>query len=336
VAAPDALSFGKAIDAFLNDRPSDTYSVGRTHDKQDKGVAFVYTGMGVQWWGMGKELIEKEPVFRNAIMQCNQIWQQYAGWSLLTLFEESSGEPMSDPQYAQPANFVLQVALTELLASYGLYPQVVIGHSVGELAAAYVAGTLTLENALRLTFYRSQLQQRMAGKGTMLAVGLPAAEVEQYLSPYVSIAAINSPVSTTLAGDPNALQLIAERLTAKDVFNRFLKVSVAYHSYQMEPLAAEFIRSLQDLLAGAPELPLYSTVTGDRVAPGEQTCEYWWRNARQPVLLERTLHRMFEDGYRCFIEIGPHPVLSQSIRECLQEAEIEGVMFSSLKRKQSE
>ena len=336
VVAHDAPSCGQAIDAFVNDHLSDTYSVGRTHDSHERCVVFVYTGMGAQWWGMGKELLEKEAIFRNTVMQCDEIWQRYANWSLLTLFSESSGEPMSDPQHAQPANFVLQVALTELLASYGVSPQAVIGHSVGELAAAYVTGTLSLEEALRLTWYRSQLQQHVAGEGAMLAVGLPVAEVERYLTPDLSIAAINSPVSTTLAGDPDALQRIAERLTARDVFNRYLKVHVAYHSYQMEPLATEFISRLQDLAAGAPDLPLYSTVTGERVAPGEQTCEYWWRNARRPVLLQRTLQRMFEDGYRSFLEIGPHPVLAQSIKECLQEAGIEGVTFSSLKRKQPE
>ena len=326
--------------------------------REKKKVVFVYTGMGAQWWGMGCDLLDKEPVFRETLERCDQIWQGYAGWSLLELFtfnpagsegkERLSAydkpQAMSAPQFAQPANFALQVALTALWRSYGLEPDAVVGHSVGEISAAYVAGTLSLDDALRLTYYRSQFQEALAGKGTMLAVGASVDQVRLLLSQLprlnqtISIAAVNSSNSVTLAGEENALHALAALLEEKRIFNRFLKVDVAYHSYQLDPLEDAFMSALSDLVANEPNLPLYSTVTGHLVREEKQDVSYWWRNARQPVLLANTLERLISDGYDTFLEVGPHPVLAPSIQQSLHEhgKHDHGITVPSLRRTQAE
>lgn len=304
-------------------------------------LVFVFTGMGPQWWGMGAELMEKEPIFRQIIQECDAIFRQYADFSLQKLFCDGDGTPMGEPKYAQPANFAIQAGLLALWKSYGITPSAVVGHSAGEIAAAYAANTLTLEDALKVTFYRSSLMQRTWGQGMMLATALSESDaraliVEFHYENLISLGAINSPASVVLSGDIEALNQIAAHLEEKGIFNGFLKLKVAYHSYQMKPLETEFMAGVEGLKGGNPSLPLYSTVTGELVQGGEQNDRYWWRNAAQPVMLQKALYRMIEDGYRLFLEVGPHPVLGSSIKECLAVKNSDGFITPSLRRQQPE
>ena len=245
---------------------------------------------------------------------------------------------MGETQVAQPANFALQVGLTALWEAWGINPDVVMGHSVGEIAAAYVSGALSLEDALLVVYHRSRLQQQVAGQGTMLAVGLSEQEANKLLAEYarVSLAAINSPSSVTLAGEAQVLQEIAAELEDTWIFNRFLDVEVAYHSYQMAPLENELRRSLADLQARESKMPLYSTVMGKQINGHELDAAYWWQNVRQPVQLARTIQTINDDDYQIFLEVGPHPVLAHSIKESLQAAGATGELLSSLRRKKPE
>ncbi|MBZ0305122.1 MAG: acyltransferase domain-containing protein, partial [Anaerolineae bacterium] len=306
---------------------------------QKKKLVFVYTGMGPQWWGMGRELLESEPVFRDMLEKCDRIFTRFADWSICELFEKNTGDPMPDPKHAQPANFALQVALTELWRSYGVVPDAVVGHSAGEIAAAYISGSLSLEDALRVTYHRCRLMQRTVGKGKMLAAGISLEEAKILLKgreDAISIAAVNSATSVTLAGHPDALVEAAAALEQQSKFNRFLRLEVAYHSYQMTPLHDEFMESLHGLEAHPPHLPLYSTVTGQRVLSGEQNAAYWWLNSRQGVQLHSALKTLMDDGYDTFLEVGPQPVLAPSIQETLRDKNIPGQSFYSLKRGQPE
>lgn len=307
--------------------------------REKKNPVFVYTGMGPQWWGMGHELMQTEPAFREMIERCDIIFRQFADWSIGELFAENTGDPMPDPMYAQPANFALQAALTEVWYAYGVQPNAVVGHSVGEIAAAYVAGVLTLEDALRITYHRSRLMQRTVGQGKMLAAGVSADEAKLLLQGYedvISIAAINSATSVTLAGEPKALQEVAFLLEKDGLFNRFLRLEVAYHSYQMTPLRDEFVEALADFELREPHLPLYSTVTGQKITSAVQETDYWWQNAQQAVQLHCTLQTMIEDGWDTFIEVGPQPVLAASIQETLRDKNIEGLVVPTLRRGQAE
>jgi acyl transferase domain-containing protein/acyl carrier protein/short-subunit dehydrogenase len=303
-------------------------------------VVFVLTGMGPQWPGMGRGLLEEEPVFRAAIERTDSLFRRYGDWSLLEeLAADEAHSRMARAEVAQTTNFALQAALTDLWRSWGVEPAAVVGHSVGEVAAAYAAGALDLDDAMRVSFYRSQMQARAAGQGGMLAVGLSPEETERLLDGYqgrVAIAAVNSPTAVTLSGDAGALDEVARELTARNIFNRFLHVEVAYHSHHMDPFQDELRASLRGLRPRRPTVPFYSTVTGQRVDGAELTADYWWRNVREPVRFASALDQLLEEGHDLFLHVGPHPVLSASITECLRYRRRPGTVLASLRRHESE
>jgi acyl transferase domain-containing protein/aryl carrier-like protein len=325
---------------FLNRKPDASFVAGNTLVDGDRPV-FVFTGMGPQWWGMGQELYRRSSAYRQTVEACDSVFQRLAGWSILEqMLRDEDHTRVQETQIAQPANFLVQAGLVALLQSMGVRPAAIIGHSVGEVSAAYVAGVLDLEDALRVSYHRSRIQKRAAGLGAMLAVGMSAEEAERLLATstadQVSIAAANSPSSTTLSGDAEALKAIAAALEEKGVFNRFLQVEVAYHSPLMDPLRAELLDCLHGLSPQLPVTPLYSTVTVKRVDGITYDAEYWCRNVRQPVEFAAAIGQLVDDGHRVFLEIGPHPVLSGAIKECLAAAHTEGASVATLRRSEPE
>ncbi len=283
-------------------------------------LSFVYSGMGSQWWGMGQRLYAAEPVFAAMVDRCVALFDALAGWSLFeAMCADEASSRMADTDVAQPANFVLQVALTELLASWGIRPQAIVGHSAGEPAAAYAAGVLSLEDAVRTIYVRSHLQQTTAGQGRLLAVGLSAeatlAQLAALGEASLSLAAVNSPSAVTVAGEGAAIDRFREALDAQGIFARALRVNVPYHSVFMEPLQAPLLAALAGITPRPATLPLYSTVLGQRIDGPEMTADYWYRNVRQPVEFLSAMKAMADDGLAAFVEVGPHPVLAGSIRE---------------------
>ncbi|MES1244746.1 MAG: SDR family NAD(P)-dependent oxidoreductase [Acidobacteriota bacterium] len=317
-------------------------AAGYAPPKAARKLLFVYTGMGGQNWGMGADLAAREPVFRQALETCDGMFRQYGGDSLLEVFAPSgaagteTGAPLTTPEIAQPANLALQVALTELWRSWGVEPDGVIGHSVGEIAAAWAAGSLGLEEAVRLTHHRSRLQQRLAGRGSLLAVGLPADEVRLLLAGLApggfEIGAENGPASVTLSGGCEALREVAAVLARRGVFHRFLRAEVAYHSRQMDALEEELRGALSGLRPARPHRTLYSTVTGRRVESDLQDADYWWRNTREPVAFRSALELAAAEGFDAFLEIGPHPVLAPAILDTFQRAGRAPLLAASLRR----
>jgi len=319
--------------------PHDGLVVGTAASGVSAGLVFVYTGMGPQWWGMGQELIRTEPVFAAVIDEIDGHFHKLSGWSLREAMIAGETESrMERTEVAQPANFAIQVALTRLWESFGIRPAAVVGHSVGEVVAAYVAGVYSLEEAVRVSFHRSRLQQTMAGRGAMLAVGLPEAEALKRIagSRGVSIAAVNSFGAVTLSGDADELRAIAAGLEKEEIFQKFLRVEVAYHSPQMDPLREELLESLAGLRPREPLIPLYSTAYGMRVPAADWGADYWWQNVRQPVHFAAAIQCLFKDGYTHFLEVGPHPVLGNSIKECAVHLEAKATCFLSLRRKDPE
>ncbi len=304
-------------------------------------AVFVMTGMGPQWWAMGQELFQQEPVFKATVERCDEIFQSIAGWSILEEMQKTEEESkISETQIAQPANFVLQVGLFELWRSKGFEPAAIVGHSVGDVSAAYTSGVLCLEDALAVSFHRSRLQKKLSGRGKMLAAGLSCHDAQELLTQYdedkVSFAAINSPSSVTLSGDSDILENIAAELESKEIFNRFLRVELAYHSPIMAEIRDELLDSLKEIKPVLPTIPLYSTVTGKRVDSVLYDGEYWYQNMRQPVLFADVIVALAEEGHKLFLEIGPHPVLGASIKEMLNHAKVRGQVVTSLKRAQPE
>jgi hybrid polyketide synthase / nonribosomal peptide synthetase FtdB len=329
------------LKGFLSDESLMGVSSGKIVLDKYKKIVFVYTGMGPIWWAMGRQLIDKEPVLNNIIKKCDELIQKYAGWSLLKELEANERESRLDqPQFAQPANFAIQIGLTELWRSWGVVPDAIVGHSVGEVSAVYVAGVLSLEEAVWLSIERGRIQQKAVNKGTMLAISLSKDEAMKVINDLnygeVSIAAINSPKSVTLSGDSAVLERIQATLQAQDILARFLKVNVAYHSHQMDPFEDELTESLKAIKPKSASIPIFSTVSGRQMMGLEFNANYWWQNVRKPVDFQQAMFSLMGEGYDLFIEIGPHPALAPSIAECLSYCGMEGKILSSLQRKKDE
>ncbi|TPG29519.1 SDR family NAD(P)-dependent oxidoreductase [Mycobacterium hodleri] len=298
-------------------------SVGRTSTTAPK-LAFVCTGMGPQWWKMCRGLLDVFPAFTESIVASDRELSRYTDWSLIEeLRRDEADSRMGDTNIAQPANFAIQVALAKQLKAFGVEPDAVIGHSAGEVAAHHLAGLLTFEQAIEVIYHRSRLQQRTSGLGRMLAVGLDAETLmrtidEKTLDEFgrrVSVAAINSPSAVTIAGDGDVLDDITRQLDEAGIFNRYLAGKVPYHTHYMEMVKDELYGAFEGLSSAPATIPLYSTVTGERLDGYAAGAAYWWQNTRATVLFEPAIRRMLDDGYTHFVELGPHPVLAASIFE---------------------
>ncbi|MFI9619692.1 amino acid adenylation domain-containing protein [[Kitasatospora] papulosa] len=334
----DSLDEGLA--AHERGEPHPRVVHGRAREAADRRQAWVFTGMGPQWWGMGRQLLEKEPVFRDAVAACDRAMREFADWSLMEeMTADESVSRMSETWLAQPANFAVQVALAALWRSHGVRPDAVVGHSTGEIAAFHAAGVYSLRDAARIVVHRSRLQQTLAGTGTMLAVSLSEEEAERRVRPYrdrVSVAAVNSPTAITLAGDEEALTLLAEELWAEQQFAKFLAVEVPYHSVGMERIRDELLAALDPLEPHPAQVPLYLTGMEGTARGTELHAAYWWRNVRDRVRFRSAVDRIAADGHHVFLEIGPHPVLGHAIRECLGTTGTSGLVLPSIRRQEDE
>jgi NADPH:quinone reductase-like Zn-dependent oxidoreductase/malonyl CoA-acyl carrier protein transacylase/NAD(P)-dependent dehydrogenase (short-subunit alcohol dehydrogenase family) len=303
------------------------------------GWVFAYTGMGPQWWGLGRELIETDRQFAEAIDDVDRCFRAVSGWSVKEAMLASEAESrMARTDVAQPASFALQVALTRYYQARGVSPVAIVGHSGGEVAAAHVAGVYSLEESARIIYHRSRLQQSLALRGGMLAVAMPRAEAKELCAGYpgVSIAAVNSESALTLSGDRGELEQIAKVLSARESFHRLLRVEVAYHSAHMDEIEHELIAVLSDLVPREPNVPLYSAAYGQRAPAAAWGPRYWWQSSRDAVLFADAVQALLAAGHRHFLELGPHPVLVGFIKECAAERGRSVTAVASLERKKSE
>ncbi|MEU4311768.1 SDR family NAD(P)-dependent oxidoreductase [Nocardia sp. NPDC024068] len=313
----------------------------RTVSRRTDEPVFVFSGMGPQWWGMARDLLGTEGSFAATARTVDDAFRKVAGWSIIEeLLRPEEESRVGATEVAQPANFLVQVGLVAELAELGITPARIVGHSVGEVSAAYITGMLTLEEAVTVAYHRSRLQATTAGTGGMLAVGTGADKVREYFTDddVVDIAAINSPGSLTLAGDVDRLDEIAEKLTEEGAFARALRVEVPYHSRFMDPVLDELRTVLAGLSPRAPRIPLVSTVTAEAVVEAEDgwDAEYWCANVRQPVRFADAVAGLVTAGHRVFVEVGPHPVLSGNIREILLAAGENGATVATLNRKETD
>lgn len=300
-------------------------------------VVFVFPGQGSQWVGMGRQLVAEEPVFREAIEACEPLIREEAGFSIVSQLDAAAEQPSI--AVTQPLLFAIEIALASLWRSWGIEPDCVAGHSMGEVAAAYIAGMVSLEDAVKIICRRSRLLHRITGLGAMALVELPLAEAETAiagLETHLGIAASNGPRSTVLAGDPTALDQVLAKLEQRGVFCRRIKVDVASHSPQVEPLRHDLLDALRDLQPRAGKTPLYSTVSEAALQGPELTAAYWFDNLRKPVRFTQVTRRLLVQGHGVFIEMSPHPILLPSIEETIAASGTNGVALASTRRQTDE
>ncbi len=304
---------------------------------QPGGLAFVYSGNGAQWVGMGQKLLAESPRFAELIADLDARMRPLAGFSLLAELEaDAQTSHLTDTVVAQPLLFALQVALTTLLKEQGIEPQAVAGHSVGEVAAAWAAGALDLDQAIRVIVARSQAQGLTRGSGRMAAVGLSESAMKEALADFpgnVTIAGINSPNNVTLSGDLAALEALRQRLEPTGVFFRLLDLDYAFHSPAMDGIEDQLRQDLAGLAPTATKgVRFVSTVTGEVLDGAALDAAYWWRNVRQPVAFEQATRTLIAQGCRIFVEIGPHAILQRYLQETLNAAGVKGRVLASLRK----
>ncbi|WP_425580099.1 type I polyketide synthase, partial [Streptomyces iranensis] len=298
---------------------------------------FVFPGQGAQWMGMAVGLLESSPVFAEAIAECETALSAYVDWSLTEVLRGAEGAPGFDRvDVVQPVLFAVMVSLARLWRSVGVEPDAVMGHSQGEIAAACVAGALSLQDAAKVVTLRSQaIAAGLAGRGGMVSVGLPVDQARERIGAWdggISVAAVNGPGSVVVSGDPGALDEMVARLEGEEIRVRRVPVDYASHSAHVEAIRAELLEVLGDLEPRVPEVPFYSTVSGELVDTAGLDAEYWYRNLRQTVELEATTRTLLDNGHGVFIEVSPHPVLTLPVQQTVEAAEAQAVVIGTLRR----
>ncbi|WP_437728551.1 SDR family NAD(P)-dependent oxidoreductase [Sorangium sp. So ce861] len=325
---------GAALDALGAAERAPAPAAGRP------GIAFVFSGQGTQWAGMGRELSAAEPVFRAAIARCDERWRRLAGWSLEAALEAGEASTrLHDTEVAQPTLFAVQLGVMELLVSWGVEPKLLLGHSLGEVAAACAAGALTLDDALVVVHHRARLLQRATGLGAMASIELAPDEAARAIAGHegrVAVAAINDPGSVVLSGETAALDEVLRALRGRGVEARRLPVRYAFHSPQVAPLGDALERELEGLAPRRAAYALVSTVTGARASGAELDARYWGRNVREPVQLAAATRAALDLGADVLVEISPHPALAAHLDRAVAAAGAAGRVVTTLRRGRAE
>lgn len=336
----------RALRAFADGEDSGSGSsapaIAQTLIEKNAKIAFIYSGNGSQWLGMGRELYAQDSFFAEKLKEVDELLSAYVDYSIIDeLHAEESESRLHLTEIAQPALFAIQVGITLWMEDQGIKPKAVAGHSVGEVSAAWASGALTLKQAVRVIIERSAAQGLTRGTGRMAAMGCGPEETleilkEHALDTSIELAGVNSRKSVSLAGALPALQEMETIAEEKGFFYRILDLDYAFHSRYMDPVKDRLLTSLESLRPAHTSIPMYSTVTGKKIDGREFTAQYWWDNVRQPVAFGDALSLMIEDGFHVFMDIGPHPIMRGYINECLRMANVRGMVSPTLKRQSDE
>ncbi|HKC27754.1 MAG TPA: type I polyketide synthase, partial [Jatrophihabitans sp.] len=327
-----------SLRAFADGRVDPAVVSGAVASGVTRGSVWVFSGQGSQWAGMGRALLDQEPAFATALHECDKLIREDAGYSPLELI--AAGELITEPGQVQPTLFAMQIALAALWRAHGVQPSGVIGHSMGEVAAAVVAGALSLADGVRVICRRSAGLTRIAGNGAMATVALDRESVEAELvaaavADVVSVAVLSSPRSTVISGNARAVEDIVRALDTRGIAAHLIAVNVASHSPQVDPLLPELRAALADLRPTVPTIPFYSTVLGAGTVPAFDA-EYWCANLRRPVRLTDAVHAAAADRHTVFIEVSPHPVTTHSVTGILDGLLDGATVLPTLRRGEDE
>ncbi|MEU5029431.1 beta-ketoacyl synthase N-terminal-like domain-containing protein [Streptomyces milbemycinicus] len=303
------------------------------------GPVLVFPGQGSQWPGMAVGLLDSSPAFATRIAACEQALAPYVDWSLTAVLRGS--DTATDPHRVdviQPTLWAVMVSLAGLWQDFGITPAAVIGHSQGEIAAACVAGALSLDDAAKVVALRSQALRALAGHGAMASLTLGAEDTARVLTGLgpaaegVAVAAHNGPRSTVVSGPPDQIATVLAAAEARGARTRTIDVDYASHSPHVDRIRDTILAQLADLAPAAPTIPFYSTVTGEPLADTPLDAEYWFTNLRRPVRFTDTLTTLLDHQHRHFIEASPHPVLTPGIQDAIDDAELPATTIPTLRR----
>jgi phthiocerol/phenolphthiocerol synthesis type-I polyketide synthase C len=336
VAGAHTAEIAERLEQFAAAAPSSRVATARVKAQPGR-LAYLFSGNGPQWWGMGRELLASAPRYRAEVERIDAEFTPLAGWSLLEEMTRPETESrMEKTEIAQPALFALQLGILQMLEAAGVRPAAVIGHSVGEVAAAYASGALNLKQAVRIIYERSRAQAKTAGAGKMAAVGLGSEQALPAIADipgWIELAAVNSNRSVTVAGDPEALSILEQKMADAGTFYRLLTIAYPFHSRAMDVIEAPLREALAGLHPTRATMPFVSAVEGRPLDGPELDAGYWWRNVRAPVQFSTAIdYLLAEAGVDVFLEIGPHPVLLDYVRQCAQARDATATGIATLRR----
>ncbi|MFF5257238.1 type I polyketide synthase [Streptomyces leeuwenhoekii] len=336
VLGPDTQTLTTALDTLTTGTPGTGVITARaTHTGSP--TVFVFPGQGSQWAGMGRELWDSSPVFAESMAACERALAPWVEWSLRDVVSRPADDALwQRVDVVQPVLWAVMVSLAALWRSFGVEPAAVIGHSQGEVAAACVAGGLSLEDGARVVAVRSRLVlERLSGKGGMMSVALPVGEVEELLAPWegrVGVAAVNGPSSVVVSGDPEGLDAVQAVCEEREIRARRIAVDYASHSAQVDALTEDLLRELADITPRSSSVAFYSTVSGKPGDTAELDAAYWLRNMRETVAFEEAVEAALTDDFRILLEISPHPVVSMAVQEIIEHAGAAAEVGGTLRR----
>ncbi|WP_455908585.1 type I polyketide synthase [Streptomyces lydicus] len=326
VTGTDREGLAAGLAAVATGRPAAGVVTGVSAPDGADRVVFVFPGQGSQWVGMGRELRASSPVFAARLAECGAALAPYVDWSLDDVLTGAEGAPaLETADVVQPALWAVMVSLAAVWQAAGVRPDAVVGHSQGEIAAACVAGILSLEDAARVVALRSRSLRALAGRGGMLSVAEPASLVRDRLASWgerVSVAAVNGPSATVVSGTPEALHELAVVCEKEGVRARLIPVDYASHSAQVDALHEEILDTLQGIKPGDARIPMISSMSGEMLTGPEMDPAYWYASLRAPVEFDRAVRSLAQAGHRTFIEVSPHPVLTAAITNTVEDADV--------------